>query len=491
MVSKSLALLALSGLALAKPHGHQHQHVARHPRGTGPRDAGRLRPTGGFYPGGNGTWGDAPFPSGTGAGSIPVITQTVVPVPGDDSPTEPTPAPEVPSGGEGKPAPPAPEVPSGGEGGPPGGSKGEFSPPDVNNNIPSTDVAGGIGGGAGDQCVPQTQTSTIVEYVTVTADAEGTSPSEEGQTDLTGDKDVSAGQFFGVPTGGFGNGGSYGGNRGGQGDPAQPQPTTFATVPTGGYGGDAPSATGGSPATPTGGSGSGNNTGSAPSGGKRGLSYNDAGLLSAFDGTGMSWAYNWADAESGSLPSGVEFVPMCWGPESIATCGQNAAGAQHVLSFNEPDLDEQADMSPEAAAKGHIEALNPLGAAGASIGSPAITNGGSPMGIDWLNRFFEACNGECTVDFVTFHWYDSANNIGYFKQHVQDVIDASKQNGVNKVWLTEFGVTSGDAASFIEESTAFLDSTPEVERYAYFMAAEGNLVQGSGLSTAGKAYAGQ
>lgn len=492
MVSKSFALLALSSLAIAKPHGgHNHQHPARHPHGTAPHGSGRPRPTGGMFPGGrNGTWGDAPFPIGSGAGSVPVVTQTVVPVPGSDAPAEPTPAPVVPGGGEGK-----PEVPSGDEsaasppaaGGAPGGGKGEFSPPtNVNNNI---------GGGAGDQCVPLTETSTKVEYVTVTAGAEAASPSDEGETELVGDKDVSAGQFFGVPTGGYGGYGGHGGQGGnyGQSD-AQPQPTTFATMPTGGYGGGAPSATGGAPAVPTQGSGSasGNSTGGgAASGGKRGLSFNDAGILSAFDGAGMSWAYNWADSESGALPSGVEYVPMCWGPESIDTCGQNAAGAQHVLSFNEPDLGEQADMTPEAAAQGHIKALNPLAAQGARIGSPAITNGGAPMGTAWLQSWFDACGGQCKVDFVTFHWYDSASNFAYFQQHVEDVIAVAQKNGVDKVWCTEFGVTSGDAASFIDQATAYLDQTPQVERYAYFMAAEGNLIQGGGLSAAGKAYAGQ
>ncbi|ETN39167.1 uncharacterized protein HMPREF1541_05390 [Cyphellophora europaea CBS 101466] len=517
MVSKSLALLALSSLAIAKPHGHQHQHVPKHiPQGTGPRGPrGTGRP--GFFPGGNGTWGDAPFASGSGAGSVPVVTQTVVPVPGEGAPGMPTGAPQVPGGGEGA-APPKPEIPGGDEGaasppaaGAPGGGQGGISgPPDVNNNIPATDVAGGAGGNA---CVPQTTTTTTIQYVTVTADAgsppQGGAPPaggalpSGGEGDLTNTKDASAGEFFGVPTGGFGGG--YGGGHGGQGGDfgGAAQSTTFATLPAGGnaaptpaggYGG-APSGTG-SPAIPTGGSGSGsgsgsgNSTGGGASGGKAGLSYNSAGLLSAFDGAGMSWAYNWAAKPDGTLPSGVEYVPMCWGANDIDTCAQAAAGAKHVLGFNEPDLGEQADMTPEAAAQGHIKALNPLGAAGAQVGSPSITNGGAPHGIDWLNKWFSACGGQCTVDFVTFHWYDSASNIGYFKQHVQDVIDTAKQNGVSKVWLTEFGVTSGDAASFITEAKAFLDSTPEVERYAYFMAAEGNLIQGGGLSAAGKAYAG-
>ncbi len=239
--------------------------------------------------------------------------------------------------------------------------------------------------------------------------------------------------------------------------------------------------------------------GAPSSGGKRGLSYNSASVLSAFNGDGMSWAYNWGSGADGTIPSGMEYVPMCWGLSSTgswaaAASSAIASGSKHVLSFNEPDLAAQSNIDPATAAKNHIQYLNPLSGS-AEIGSPAITNGAgtSPlMGIDWLNSFFQSCAGNCKVDFVAFHWYDSASNLAYFKSHVQDVINAAAANGVSKVWLTEFGASGDDSdvANFITEATAFLDSTAAVERYAYFMASDGILLSGSGLSTLGKAYAG-
>jgi hypothetical protein len=48
---------------------------------------------------------------------------------------------------------------------------------------------------------------------------------------------------------------------------------------------------------------------------------------------------------------------------------------------------------------------------GVQIGSPAITNGfgtNPPKGIDWLTQFFNRCDGNYKVNFVAFHWYDSA-----------------------------------------------------------------------------------
>ncbi|RMZ83296.1 hypothetical protein DV738_g1344, partial [Chaetothyriales sp. CBS 135597] len=243
-------------------------------------------------------------------------------------------------------------------------------------------------------------------------------------------------------------------------------------------------------------------TGSSDSSsGKLGLSYNTASLLSAFDGTSASWAYNWAATPDGTISSDLEFVPMLWGLKTVSAWSDGvassiASGSKHVLSFNEPDLSSQANMQPADAAASHIEYLNPL-AGQVEIGSPAVTNGAgtSPlMGIDWLNSFFDSCDGKCQVDFVAFHWYDAASNIEGFKSHVQDVIDAAAQNGVSKVWLTEFGTTSGtddEKAAFITEATSFLDSTSAVERYAYFMVGEGSgqlLSSSSTLSTLGLAY---
>lgn len=138
--------------------------------------------------------------------------------------------------------------------------------------------------------------------------------------------------------------------------------------------------------------------------------------------------------------------------------------------------------------------MNPL-AGQVQIGSPAVTNGAGTnplMGIDWLNAWFEACNGECKVDFVAFHWYDSASNMAYFQSHVQDVITAAKANGVSKVWLTEFGATGSDSdvANFVSQAVEFLESTDAVERYAYFMCSDGILIDGTSISSpVGAAYA--
>jgi Glycosyl hydrolase catalytic core len=239
---------------------------------------------------------------------------------------------------------------------------------------------------------------------------------------------------------------------------------------------------------------------SVPSKGKRGLAYNSAALTNAFAGV-MSWAYNWADNPDGSLPAGIEFVPMLWGAKKFgdwdaAAKKAIAGGAKYLMSFNEPDLAGQANMDTATAAAAHIKYMNPY-AGQAKIGSPAITNGGPSggtdgMGLGWLQKFFDKCDGNCKVDFLSFHWYDSAENVAYFKNYVQDVITMAKKNGVNKVWLTEFAADGSDAqvAKFLGEVLPWMDANDAVERYAYFMCSEGRLVSGSGMSAVGKAYAG-
>ena len=231
---------------------------------------------------------------------------------------------------------------------------------------------------------------------------------------------------------------------------------------------------------------------SGSSGGKRGISFNDAKLVSAF-GSAVSWAYNWADSNSATM-NGVEFVPMMWGKQSVAGFANKVGNAKHVLSFNEPDLAEQSDIDASTAASLHKQVMEPLRGK-VLIGSPAVTNGvqnpdGSPMGTAYLEAFFAACGQNCPVDFVTYHWYGGADNFLDFQRYTNAVIDVARKNGVSKVWCTEFAPSgSTDAqAEFMSSAVSFLDGNTAVERYAAFMASEGTLLSSGKLNTAGSAY---
>jgi hypothetical protein len=231
----------------------------------------------------------------------------------------------------------------------------------------------------------------------------------------------------------------------------------------------------------------------AVGGGKRGLAYNNAALCAPFASSSLiTWGYNWAQTSSG-LSSKYNFVPMLWGTNSMFTTGWAAAassyianGGTHLLAFNEPDHAQQANMAPGVAAAAYKTHMQPF-AGKAKLGSPAVTNGGGDMGLTWLSSFMSACSG-CTIDFVAVHWYDSINNVEYFKNHITS---AHTKTG-KPVWLTEFGTIDGsDAqkADFLRKVLPWLDSQDFVERYAYFMVSDGMMVNGGSMSAQGSAFA--
>ncbi|KAI5247032.1 hypothetical protein E4T42_06164 [Aureobasidium subglaciale] len=228
--------------------------------------------------------------------------------------------------------------------------------------------------------------------------------------------------------------------------------------------------------------------------GKRGLAYNTASLLGCFENNDqVTWGYNW-DSDSAGLSSSFNYVPLLWGTSNGHAEVWNeratdalASGSTHLMSFNEPDMTSQANMSPEEAASAYKTYMMPF-AGKAKLGAPAVTNGGGSMGLNWLSAFLAACDG-CQVDFVSIHWYDSASNTAYFKEHVQNATDVS---GGKPVWVTEFaptGASDSAVATFLEDVMPWMDSQSFVERYSYFMASDGVLISGTEPSTFGTTYA--
>lgn len=225
--------------------------------------------------------------------------------------------------------------------------------------------------------------------------------------------------------------------------------------------------------------------------GKRGIAYNDikaaTTLKNAHD---FSWAYNWAALPGGDLGD-LEYVPMLWGEKGFGTwlgalSRALGAGSQHLLSFNEPDLPAQANMSPSTAAQAHKKFMK---GESALVGSPGVTNGGGNLGLNWMQTFLDACAGECKIDFLAVHWYDSADNFPAFEKHIKDSVALAKSHGINSIWITEFQGLGDEASQvrFLEKALPFLDSNDGVGKYAYFMA--DSLVKGGQLTPVGKAYA--
>lgn len=236
----------------------------------------------------------------------------------------------------------------------------------------------------------------------------------------------------------------------------------------------------------------------APGSGKRGLAYNDASLTSITSGTNskLTWAYNWFSAPGAGQNKALTFIPMLWSDRADHTTpwaananAAIAAGANTLLAFNEPDqCGGGGSCMPMAnAVAAYKKYMQPF-AGKAKLGAPAVTNGGGTMGLNWLKTFITQCTG-CTIDVIPIHWYDSATNVAYFKNHIQD---AYKAGGNRPLWITEFGASGTEAQKieFLKQVMPWLDSLSYVQRYSYFMDSKGILVNsnGAGMTPLGQVF---
>ena len=149
-------------------------------------------------------------------------------------------------------------------------------------------------------------------------------------------------------------------------------------------------------------------------------------------------------------------------------------------SINEPDLSSQSNLSPAAAAAASKQYMEPF-AGKAKLCSPAITNGGAPMGTAWLDNFLSACTG-CTIDCIAIHIYDSATNVAYYQQYITDL--GTKYN--RPVLITEFGASGSvqQQQAFLQTMIPFMNGLAHVSHYAWFMTAADNLVNADASLTA-------
>jgi hypothetical protein len=220
-------------------------------------------------------------------------------------------------------------------------------------------------------------------------------------------------------------------------------------------------------------------------------------------GLDLGWYYNWRLAPEIAPVPGVEFVPMFWGggdvtPQSLAAIRQS--GAKHVLSFNEPDMEGQSNMTPEAC----LELWPQLERLPQRLGSPA------PANAKWLDSFMpEAKRRGLRVDFVCVHRYPDISNPRAVDEVERMVREAYDKFGL-PVWLTECGAadvaawrqpqvakpTPEMAQDFVRELLAMVERLPFVERYAWFADRVGGAYrlgtifdqQGEWLTTVGGIY---
>ncbi|MCD5310487.1 glycoside hydrolase family protein [Kineosporia babensis] len=205
------------------------------------------------------------------------------------------------------------------------------------------------------------------------------------------------------------------------------------------------------------------------------------GITKQLKNSGVSWYYNWAPQPNGvKAPKGVDFVPMIWGKDSV-TKANLAAAKKHgkqsntLLGFNEPDLGEQSNMTPQQA----LDLWPQLEKTGMRLGSPAVAWGADQDG-KWLDQFMKGAKKRgYRVDFITLHWYGSdfrsAQATNQLKQYVTAV---RKKYPKKPIWITEYALMNFGAgqkfpsatnqANFVKKSTAMLNKLKYVEHYSWF-----------------------
>lgn len=231
------------------------------------------------------------------------------------------------------------------------------------------------------------------------------------------------------------------------------------------------------PATPT-----GQVVDVMPKSSKRGVSFSftnimDLPLLSPY----ISWDYNWgatptADAASWFDANEMDFCPMCWNgnfnADAIRRFVQEHPNTKYLLAFNEPNLTDQANMTPSQAANLWQPVVSLAKELNLKLVSPAMNYGtlsGYSDPIKWLDEFFRQ-PGVSIDDIyaISIHCYMSSPNA------VQNYVKMfAKYN--KPIWLTEFCAWDpvpsnvGVQQDYMCSVLNFLESSPLVERYAWFI----------------------
>ena len=245
---------------------------------------------------------------------------------------------------------------------------------------------------------------------------------------------------------------------------------------------------------------------------KRGVSYGfeqdktpaqDMALLAPNgNAPGIHWFYNWyvvpdAQAWEAAQAHNVVFYPMAWNNDwneaALVEFLKANPGVEWIMGYNEPNLTDQANMTPKEAAKTWPRLIKFAKKHGLKVLSPAMNFGTLDqywVPWVWLDEFFG-------VDYISEETGLLVKNKGYPGVSLAD-IDAiaihsympdagalkwfvSMHKKYNRpIWLTEFCSWEYSQPNaewqnleqqmmFMSESIAYLELDPEVEKYAWFI----------------------
>ncbi|WNG36809.1 hypothetical protein F0U61_26390 [Archangium violaceum] len=202
---------------------------------------------------------------------------------------------------------------------------------------------------------------------------------------------------------------------------------------------------------------------------------------------GVSWWYNWSDQPHRNVPAdyrsryGMDFIPMLWNGNfdsaKIEAILKANPDIKYLLLLNEPNLTDQANMSPQDAARLWPRYESVATKTGVKLVGPAMNWGTYPGYSDpvvWLDAFYTAYrsangNRDPRIDYLAFHWYDYG---------LAGQLDRLKKYG-KQFWVTEFANchSQQDGAQIdsvakqkaqMKEMVAVCENREDVFRYAWF-----------------------
>ena len=219
-----------------------------------------------------------------------------------------------------------------------------------------------------------------------------------------------------------------------------------------------------------------------PKSAKRGVAFSftqvtDLPLMSPY----ISWDYNWGntplnDAALWFDSNEMDYCPMCWNgnynADAIRAFVAAHPNTKYLLGFNEPNLTDQANMTPAQAAAIWSSVVALAKELNLKLVSPAMNYGtlaGYSDPIKWLDEFFAQPNVDINdIYAISIHCYMSSASA------VQGYVE--KFEKYNKpIWMTEFCAwdpVPGSVTTQMDYMCAvlnYMESRPSVQRYAWFM----------------------
>ena len=213
----------------------------------------------------------------------------------------------------------------------------------------------------------------------------------------------------------------------------------------------------------------------------------------------LSWYYTWSPYPLSGAKDNAEFVPMIWGnitennAEHQWIKSQKYKEHRFLLTFNEPDFPDQANMTPEQAVKAWKYIKPIVDDVKVDVSSPVVAiptifyedenNAYRTVG-GWFGKYNQLMKiANYHDEFITVHFY-----FDHPGDWILDVCKKLHEKTGKKIWITEWGVAQWSQVQnidwiggpdqgnwqrelivkFIREIIPILDKTDYIERYAWF-----------------------